>query len=184
MIGSNRFQNGSLVLVKNKRTAHTWFFRFYEEVGGQRVYRKQKIGTVRELPHRRDAEKAVLALRTKINSEVRSPETVSELITHYTTNELSAESAKRSSTREVYAGFLKVHVQPKWGRMRLDQVKTIAVEQWLRSLRLAPATKSKIRNIMSALFAHAKRYEMVSTNPIQGCSLLGEASEGSGCSDP
>lgn len=33
MIGRNRFQNGSLMLVKNKRH-DSWFFRFYEDVGG------------------------------------------------------------------------------------------------------------------------------------------------------
>jgi integrase len=113
MIGSNRFQNGSLILVKNKKTVGTWFLRFYEYADGKRVYRKRRIGTVREYPHRRDAEKAVTTLRSKINSEVRSPETVNELITHYTQHELSAQSGKRSSTREVYAGFLKLHVAPK-----------------------------------------------------------------------
>ena len=80
MIGSNRFQNGSLIRVKNRTAPDTWYFRLYEEREGHRVYRKQRIGTVREFPHRRDAEKAVLALRVNINSGVRSPETVSELI--------------------------------------------------------------------------------------------------------
>ena len=68
MIESHRFQKGSLVLVKNKRTPDTWLFRFYEDVDGNRVYRNRKIGTVKEYPRRRDAEKAVLALRAKINS--------------------------------------------------------------------------------------------------------------------
>ena len=31
-------------------------------------------------------------------------------------------------------------------------VRTVEVEEWLHSLPYAPATKSKIRNIMSALF--------------------------------
>jgi integrase len=168
MIGSSRFQNGSLILVKNKTTAGTWFLRFYEYADGKRVYRKRKIGTVREYPHRRDAEKAVLALRAKINSEFHSPETVNELIPHYTQYELSAESGKRSSTCEVYAGFIKLHVTPKWGKLRLDQVKTVAVEQWLRSLPYAPATRAKIRNILSAIFAHAVRYGLILHNPIKG----------------
>jgi integrase len=170
MIGSPRFQHGSLIRVKNKTTDDTWFLRFYEEVQGKRVYRKQKIGTVREYPRLRDAEKAVLVLRAKINvnSGFRSPETVRELLTHYTEHELSEEGGKRSSTREVYAGFLKVQIEPTWGSYRLDQIKTIEVERWLRSLPFAPATKSKIRNIMSAVFNHAKRHGMLSTNPIQG----------------
>jgi hypothetical protein len=45
MIESKRFQNGSLTLVKNKTTHDTWFLRFYEEAGGKRVYRRQRIAT-------------------------------------------------------------------------------------------------------------------------------------------
>jgi integrase len=170
MIGTPRFQHGSLIRVKNKTTDDTWFLRFYEEVNGKRVYRKQKIGTAREYPRLRDAEKAVLALRAKINvnSGHHSPETVRELLEHYTEHELAEKGGKRSSTREVYAGYLKVQIEPTWGNHRLDQVKTIEVENWLRSLPFAPATKSKIRNIMSAVFNHAKRHGMVSTNPIKG----------------
>jgi integrase len=170
MIGSPRFQHGSLIRVKNKTTDDTWFLRFYEDVQGQRVYRKQKIGSVRQYPRRSDADKAVLALRAKINvsSGVRAPETVGDLLTHYTQYELGEEGGKRSSTREVYAGYIKVHVEPNWSAHRLDQVKTIDVERWLRSLKLAPASKCKIKNIMSAVFSHAKRHGMVPTNPIQG----------------
>ena len=118
----------------------------------------------------RDAEKAALALRAKINvnSGFRSPETVSELLTHYKEYELAEGSGKRSSTREVYGGFLKMHIEPVWGSYRLDQIRTVIVERWLRSLPLAPGTKTKIRNIMSAVFNHAKRHGMVAINPIQG----------------
>src|ERR1017187_7771307 len=155
MIGTSRtqsrFQHGSLTLVKNRTAPDTWYFRFYEEREGRRVYRKQRIGTVVEFPLRRNAEKAVLHLRSKINSDTRSPETVSELIAHYKKHELTEESGKRSSTREVYKGFLTLHIEPKWGKVRLHEVKAVAVEQWLRSMSLAPATKSKIRNIMSAV---------------------------------
>jgi integrase len=168
MIGAPRFQNGSLQRVKNKTTDDTWMFRFYELIDGKRSYRNMRVGSVRELPTRRDAEKAVHALRAKINDEVRSPNTMNELITHYKKYELTEGNSKRASTREVYEGFLTLHVQPKWGETKLDQLKAILVEQWLRSLRLAPATKSKIRNIMSAVFAHGIRYGIFPTNPIHG----------------
>ena len=84
MIETTRFQQGSLKRVKNKKAPGTWFFRYREDSAGRRVYRNLKIGTVQELPHRRDAENAVLALRVKINSGVRSPDTVDALIAHYT----------------------------------------------------------------------------------------------------
>src|SRR5271163_4240641 len=109
MIGSSRFQQGSLMLVKNKTTSDTWFLRFYEDVRGKRVYRKQRIGTVREFPHRRDAEKAVLTLRAKINSEVRSPETVNDLVSHYQKHELTP-GRKAFATIETHLTLTKLYI--------------------------------------------------------------------------
>lgn len=42
----------------------------------------------------------------------------------------------------------------------------MAVEAWLNQIERARATKAKIRNIMSALFNHAMRYEWLDKNPI------------------
>lgn len=165
MIGTRRFQNGSLSLVKNKSAAHTWSFRFYQEAGGKRVYRKIKIGTVYEYPHRRDAEKAVLALRAKINSECCSPETVDALIAHYLKNELT-EDRKSFATIENHKVLSKHHIAPRWGQYRLSAVKTMQVEEWIHSLPLAPASKTKIKSAFSVLYSHAIRHEWLTFNPI------------------
>jgi integrase len=89
--------------------------------------------------------------------------------------------------------YFKAHIIPKWGYVPLDEVKSLAVERWLRSLTkapapprkvangeakpataketvpkpLAPASKAKIRNHMSALFSHCIRHELYTKlNPI------------------
>lgn len=163
--GSNRFQNGSLTLVKNKKADDSWFFRYYEDVAGNRVHRNLRIGTARELPRRRDAEKAVLSLRATINSGVRSPETVSDLVAHYRKHELTLER-KAYATVEAHESYLTLHILPKWQDHKLSEVKTVVVEKWLEFLSLAPATKTKIRNIMSAVYSHGIRHEWISFNPI------------------
>jgi integrase len=165
MIESNRFQQGSLMLVKNKTTDDSWLFRWYEDRAGKRVHRNQRIGTVREFPRRRDAEKAVLALRAKINSGVRSPETVADLIAHYSKHELTLDR-KAFATVDGHTAYIKNYVTPRWGACKLSEVKTVTVEQWLDCLPLAPASKSKIRNIMSAIFSHGIRHEWFTFNPI------------------
>ena len=43
----------------------------------------------------------------------------------------------------------------------------VAVEEWLNSIKRARATKAKIRNLMSANFRHAMRYEWTDRNPIK-----------------
>jgi integrase len=42
----------------------------------------------------------------------------------------------------------------------------VDVELWLHTLQYAPGTRSKIRNIMSAVFNHAIRHEWMDRNPI------------------
>jgi len=132
--------------VKNKTTPDTWFFRYYEDQDGRRVHRNLKVGTVREVPLRRDAEKAVLTLRATINQGIRTPETVYDLVAHFQTHELTAER-KSHATLENYGSNLKLHILPKWGQCRLSDVRTVAVEAWLHALEFAPATKTKIRNL-------------------------------------
>lgn len=165
MTESLRFQQGSLMRVTNKTTPATWFFRFYEDQDGKRVYRNLKIGSVQDYPLRRDAEKAVLSLRANINAGARTPETVNDLVAHYSQHELTTER-KAHATLENYRGNLKLYILPKWGQQRLSAVRTVAVEEWLHSLPLAPATRSKIRNQMSAVFTHGIRHEFITTNPI------------------
>jgi integrase len=56
---------------------------------------------------------------------------------------------------------------PRWGEYLLDDVKTVAVEQWLRSLQLAPKSKTHIRSLMHLLYQNARRWEMTDRNPIE-----------------
>ena len=161
----SRLQQGSLLKLKRKSGPDVWVFRWYEETNGTRTYRKRTLGTVVRYPHLRDAEKAADALRNTINSEFEVPETVSELVTHYRKHELTEEK-KAYATIEANTLYLANHIVPKWGTSYLQDVRTVDVELWLHTLTFAPGTRSKIRNIMSALFNHAIRHEWMDRNPI------------------
>lgn len=160
---SRRFQSGSLFKVKRKGRPDAWVFRFYEQQGGKRVYRKQTIGTVDQFPLRRDAEKEVASLRTRINFDVHAPQTVSELIEHYEQRELPR---KAFASQENHKVLVKRYIKPKWGEHRLSAVRTIEVEQWLDGLTLAPASKTKIKGCFSVLYSHAIRHQWTTFNPI------------------
>jgi site-specific recombinase XerD len=105
----------------------------------------------------------------KLNHTIK----VSDLIDHYLVTELSTTQTRHShATRIIYREFLMRWIKPRWGNLNLIDVRTIAVETWLRELRrrdgdeLANSTKAKIRNVMSVLFNHAIRYEWLEKNPI------------------
>ena len=98
---------------------------------------------------------------------------------HYIIHELSdcGEEGKAYSTRDRKTSLLSRWVLPHWGKLELRAIKTIAVEQWLKTLvttkfgepkRLAGGTKEKIRDAMSSVFNHAIRWEFTERNPITG----------------
>ena len=63
--------------------------------------------------------------------------------------------------------YLKNWILPRWRTFRLTNVKAVDVEAWLKALPLARGIKAKMRNIMSALFSHAIRWEWADKNPIR-----------------
>jgi len=160
---SSRFQRGSLIREKRKGTADVWVLRYYDEKEGTRKYRRQIVGTVTELPSKRDAEKAVAALRSNINAEVRVPQTVAELIVHYRDHELSR---KAFASQENHRVLTKLYIDPRWGSHQLSSVRTVEVESWLDGLNLAPASKTKIKSAFSVLYSHAIRQQWLTFNPI------------------
>jgi integrase len=151
-----------------------WVFR-WREIGpdGKTKQRKVIVGTVETLSTAASALKAAQALRIDANQQTprfnSGPSTISELVAHYRLKELAGNSRnpKAFSTRSGYEYYLKNWILPRWGNTQPDQVKPVAVEDWLDSIELARASKAKIRNLMSALYHHAMRYEWIDRNPIK-----------------
>src|SRR6266567_1959781 len=161
----SRFQQGSLFKVKRKSCPDVWVFRWYDYTSGKRIYKKQVIGTIGQLRSRRDAEKAVVALRSWINVDLGTPQTVCDLDAHYRAHELTP-GRKSFSTTENHRLLFRRYIEPRWGQFRLSAIRTVEVEEWLHSLPLAPSSKAKLKCVLSVLYNHAIRYEWLTFNPI------------------
>ena len=89
-------------------------------------------------------------------------------------------SRRAFSTKDNYRSYLRRWIIPRWGEVALEEVKAIAVEDWLSPLKkpngkaLAPGTKKKIRDLMHVLYAHAIRYEWIDHNPISAVRQGGQ----------
>ncbi len=118
---SRRYQAGCLYRERRKAGPDIWVFRYRE---GQ-SNRKEQIGTVEQFPNRRTALQACELLRANINRETYSPRTVSELISHYESKELSQGSTKASSTRKMYGSYIKTWIIPAWGSRPIRDVKAV-----------------------------------------------------------
>ncbi len=85
------------------------------------------------------------------------------LIARYEEEELPA----RYSTRASYQSYLDNYIRPRWGEVAITCVRAMAVEDWLKRLKLAPKSRGHIRALMSTLFKCAQRWELVASNPMQ-----------------
>lgn len=121
------------------------------------------IGNVLELRTKAAALQACESLRSTINRETINPKRFGELATHYTEKELPT---KTPYTSEVYGGYLKTWILPQWKDHGLSDIRTVAVEEWLKTLPLADGTKAKLRNLMHSMYNHAMRWEFTDRNPI------------------
>jgi hypothetical protein len=141
-----------------------------DESGKQR---KAIVSSVESPATEAAALKAAHALRIDANQQTPlgegGPKPIAELIAHYRLKELAGEKQGRKafSTRAGYESYLKGWIVPRWGDHRINQLKSVAVEEWLDSIKRAKGTKAKIRNIMSAIFHHAMRSEWVDRNAIK-----------------
>jgi len=75
----------------------------------------------------------------------------------------------RHSTINSHRSYLENYLRPKWGRYPIVSIRAFAVEQWLKSLDLAPKSKGHIHNLMRVLFNCAMRWEILpyTQNPMQ-----------------
>jgi integrase len=169
-----RYQHGSLNCEARRRGPAVWVYRWWEKVNGKPVRRKLQVGTLEQYPTESAAQAAADAPRLTINTQSgrnsRSRTTLTTLWQHYSSEELPL---KEISTQDVYTIVVKNWILPRWGDLLLDEIKTVDVERWLRATDLAGGTKAKIKNVMSALFSHAVRWEFCGYNPISSGPAVG-----------
>lgn len=126
------------------------------------------IGTVEQFPSKADAERAVERLRSQINAPNPQPPThvvtVDGLIDRFLVE--YAPRHCRKPTQRVYQSLFTTHVRPKWGGKLVQNVKTMAVEDWLADYPHSRQIKSHVRNLMHTLSQAAIRWEIVEKNPI------------------
>ena len=166
---SSRYQQGTIDQVKRSKGKDVWVYRWRETAAdGSRVQRKKTIGDLSQFPTEKSAWQAIENLRGEINSAEQrvGKTTVADVWGHFQIHELHDPGVGRSaSTIRGYLDYFKNQILPRWGKVCLDDVKVVEVEQWLRGLDHASGTKAKIRNHLSALFSHAIRHELADFVP-------------------
>jgi len=179
-----RYKKGCLQKITRKDGVERWQFRWLDK-GGDGISRERKktIGPVKDYPENSKKLQDLLAgLRLSINTDgptELTSITMAEAVEHYKLHELTdhGRDGKAYSTCSRKTVVLNKWVLPHWGKLELRAIKTVAVEEWLRTLvtdkfgkpkPLAGGTKEKIRDAMSSVFNHAIRWDFTDRNPITG----------------
>jgi integrase len=166
-----RYQHGNLQLDKRKKGPAVWVYRWREYgPAGKMNRRGEIIGTIDEFPTKTKALKACEYLQLTANSDNPGAQslTFGALLDRYVADEMP----ERHSTKEAYRSYIETHIRPKWSDWTLQKLTrkgaSFAIEQWLKSLALAPKTKGNIRNVMAVIFNCAMRWGFIDlgTNPV------------------
>jgi len=160
---ANRTRNrraswGSLQYDAKTRTAR---IRYWAE--GPDGYRRRSK-TIRDVT-RKEAETARAALMLEHGEDAPCP-TVAQVwerwvLPEYQRRVEQSDMSPRSLSQ--YESSWRVHVSPRWADVPCDQVRPLAVQQWLSDGKTF-AQADVARKVLNAILEHAARYEMVESN--------------------
>lgn len=158
-------------MKRRENGLRVWEFRYYEPLpdGAGRALHAATVGTLEEYPSEAAVRKspAVQSIVLRINAAHPlgpvTASTVGALIGRYEQEEMPA----RYSTRASYQSIIDRYIRPRWAETPISGVKPMAVEDWLKRLKLAPKTRGHIRGLMSSIFKCAKRWELIESNPME-----------------
>lgn len=139
----------------------TWALRYTDEAGRQRQH---KIGAHGDITFEQ-ARKAAQRLRSEVvlgGNPRAEKEKKKAIISYATLADQHLTHAKTYQRRpESTEAVLRLHVVPRWGKLRLDEIKTQDIAVWFAekaAAGLAPATVKKIRVIFSRSFELARQW--------------------------
>jgi len=159
--------NSGTVRKEKRANGIVWVFRWSEEINGKRREHKEVIGTLKDYPTESAANRAAEGLRFKLNQDKHqlSPIKFCFLVSHYVEHELPKTS---KSTRKTNLGYIKNWIEPEWNDSLACEMRTMEIETWLHAIDRPDGTKLKIKGILSTIFSHGVRWELVEHNPICG----------------
>lgn len=174
------YQEGSYERTKRANGPDAWEFRWRErQSDGTNKLKRKVIGNVKDYPTLAEARLANQSFVAQINAKEQRQRvgrrTIADAWGDFQEFELRNPTINRSETTiEAYLTQFRRYILPRWADTPLEEIYGALIEDWLAKLTLldektpaAPATKTKIRNLLSALFAHCIRRRLYfGQNPI------------------
>ncbi|MEO9240258.1 MAG: site-specific integrase [Jatrophihabitantaceae bacterium] len=128
----------------------------------------------RSFPRKVDAERFLTTVESsKLAGSYIDPAMARMTIEVWSQRWLDSQAHLKASTRERYAGLLREHVAPRWGRVKLSDVRHADVQAWVSDLAAnrSPSTAIKAHRVLSLVLSLAVRDGRLVRNPADGMSL-------------
>ena len=149
----------------------SYFQRYHDQNGRQR---QVTIGAVTDLTFEQ-ARKAAQKIRSEAvlgGDPAGKKEKVQAVIQYRELAEMHLTYAANHHRSDGAQRILKNHVIPRFGKLRLDEIKQQDITKWLAEKRqggMAPASIAKIRTTLSKSFELARQWELFDGNPTRHC---------------
>src|ERR1700747_2507364 len=173
MARNRRFQQGSL--FKRGSRTKVWVARWWEEVLGaegksERIRRSEILGTVANIPTRREARQILSDRLRLINSGDYRPPSTWTLKSFVQDRWLpEVRPALKYSTKLHYEYIVNTHLIPQFGDMQLRLITRESVQSFLaEKLRagLSWKTVKHIRTTLGTILRAAEADDLLSVNPV------------------
>ncbi len=167
---TQRYQRGSL-RRESRKNGDVWVWR-YRIQGVMR----QETYSVAEFPNKfamwTRLETSIKLLNNKAQIKVKSAYTVSDAARMFRE---SHNPTLRKSSQDVNEWLLGEHIEPKWGKYQLGDIRPADVDRWVKSLRLSSISKAHVMTLFRQLFKKAMLWGMypVGFNPLTLVTVKG-----------
>ena len=167
------------VSKKQRANGLTWIYRYQttRALDGKKVENTKVVGLVKDIGSSEAAawrEVGRLGLDNDLVRVNGSRLTFRQLAEHFRRHELKKKSGigvKAEETVVTNELLLDRWILPRWGDSMASDIKPLQVEAWFEALTSQPqitkkapltwATVSKLKSVMSQVFRHAQRHELI-----------------------
>jgi integrase len=153
-----RYQRGWLRVVERKQ-GRMWQFRYYavDSISGKKQERSKTIGTLADFPTESKCWREIDSRR--LIEKINQPQSDDKLrFRHIAEFYLNSDAFNKlaPTTQYCYRHIVNDYLVPHWGDQFAIDIKSLAVEKWLRSLDLAAPTRGKTKYVMMVVFLYAE----------------------------
>src|SRR5947208_7581525 len=174
MTRNRRYQHGSI--YKRGKRKKMWVARWWEDVIApngtvERLRRSENLGSVSEIPTRRQAEQLLAERLRSINSSEFRPHS-SQTFREYAEMIWLPEvlPTVKHSTKKHYKYMVRVHLCPAFGDVQLQLITRAMVQSFL-SAKLASGlawkTVKHLRTVFGTVMGAAEMAELIAANPVR-----------------